>query len=1724
LLTGNPFLGFAGGFAANEAFKGSEGTPVSTFANILLDPVNKLRLLQQSPKALGFTKEQARALSNAGVFSEAARVAKDLPETQISKGLLKQLFRGERKLIDFRGNAGLQIFGRKGLVTDKDAVKKFVEETPDRVIADLGDVGILVPLGKVGIDIGRFTGAEIFQETMDAGSFLFGQTVRKFPKAGEFTEKLLRPIDTFNGKAFDIVASPFRKAFTEEGVFKTSLIRYANRNADGIEDLNTPEGRQRFVDEGTKIFKKGVVGRQGMEDWINGMIKRDVLRDPQFASADFRKRVGERLIRDASVNKHILEEEATHLIPLNKELAPFIAAERKIEDLYQLVSEPLDKAGIATANRMLDELAQGAFAIGEKVVIPQDLALAIRHHVNDEAIEGLTQVGQQLGKVTTRLRKQQLAMNTRIQELTQIKTRGKKGSREVILAETEITAINKKLEKIEGAEKKMIKLTEDEIARLEKTKLPDGDTVQGKINKLIKKRGILSKQLEKLVQEKRITEAAKTREELTNITKKVNKLQSEIEGVGVKTSLINKINDVFKEQSEELAGKVTLAERKQEILSAIKNPAHVTGKASVVDMKTMVNGAKIYTPKMAKNLEVVISDSKGQLGKEGELLVADGMFRIASDPEGPEKMTKVVIRLMKTRDVNSFSRTYGRAIWEIMSEPDKETFKKILLPTLSDPNDAGELVTKFVERFAHGMNGRMISNNPIERGFMFRQLDKAHGVLRSARTMFSKGGFAEVSVQKHFDELIAGKNFFENAGKKFDSKTFEGDIRKLLFIEEGKPGAGNIKDTLGFREIMENLWQRLFEAGMIPEFAKLRANLHGIGWEPVTYLQKKKHQELVALSAPINVSINKRPQVGDRPMLDLISVIKQDEEMQKLLTDMQIVSKSDLRFLMGVKNLELFNTPGHAARKILIDIASSAEVKPFEVFETDVAVLLQNAIQENKNLEMVPVTRWIAENVGFKNETKSIEGLKNTVIRALDKVYFDNDKMDTLFQVIKGSKNSKNAAMVEEIRELIMESQSKPTIENFNFLFKRINELADSGTLDRGAIMTLNETIGQGIQLKDLAGQELIHGVMAGNRLFGDPKFMDQFLESGFKNVSKAEVNELRKQLDETAFRNADSIKSFEKVPELKALEGRLGPNFTIETFTSGRFVRPNAKSINEMVEYKARPGATQPEKALDGALIPAALKGVIDGVNIKVNEQMGLLGKAINKAVNGFTKVEREEIAEKTADGINKALGKDVLGEGSINMFERALGATNFTYFTNLFKAEAVFSPAFHIRNAVSAFTTNISFGLNAKDHVDSMAFLWRMSRYQRARALLGQDTLKRLPESRIKRLEKSANTPSEIDIDEFNEMKEMGIFTSAAGQGAEQVSATANPSFNPGSLNFLGYRWNMNVGQSVEDVVRVAAYRHARNNMGLPKEEARALVHALHFNYNLLSETERNVFKKIIPFYTYLRKALARDTRLFMERTGEFNKMAHLIDAAEKDVPPEESVEVAHYVRENMGVRFRVNENGRIEYLMLGGLIPAADLVARTVGPIDKEDMVQPSKVVRNIAVNFMQGLNPLLKVPFEQAIGDNGFSFYFNRPLQRYAGENGDWFGQPVPRRYLHIIQNIRFLNDLNKFSRVVRGLQGGVSPTRPDIPLPNTADEAIRDTLATFGGVKLLENANPAAQRFFQQILPIRKAKAILRREKKRGSENVEPALRNYLRALGKPDEEIENIIDRAINKK
>ena len=205
----------------------------------------------------------------------------------------------------------------------------------------------------------------------------------------------------------------------------------------------------------------------------------------------------------------------------------------------------------------------------------------------------------------------------------------------------------------------------------------------------------------------------------------------------------------------------------------------------------------------------------------------------------------------------------------------------------------------------------------------------------------------------------------------------------------------------------------------------------------------------------------------------------------------------------------------------------------------------------------------------------------------------------------------------------------------------------------------------------------------------------------------------------------------------------------------------------------------------------------------------------------------------------------------------------------------------------------------------------------------------------------------------------------------------------------------------------------------------------------------------------------------------------------------------------------------------LLGGGFIPAADLIGKLIGPIEKGNIISPSSVVKNLVRNFAQGINPILKTPVESPFlgltGKTGFSFYFNRPIERYEGELGEYWGQLVPRRYMHLIQNIRFLNDMNKFIKTITGLQGGISKVRPDIPLPSTVDEAARDIISVFGGVKLIENASPDAQRFFQQTLPRRKAKALLTREIRRGTANTDPARRNFLRVMGRTPEEIEEIL-------
>jgi len=1868
---GGPIGAIASFFVTNDAL-GGRNVP-SSIADFVLDPANKLRILQLNPKFLGITRAQERSLKKAGLFEDAViKLAKQAKRRgEIGKDIFSQVARGERHLFDFKGQSGLTLFGKKfKIVSETKAGQQIVEVIPD--------IGMIVPTGQVGLNIGKWVGADIFGDAFDLGTGAFGQTLRSIPFLGKSLEAAMKPLDLITGGIIRI-GQKFEPYFTPSGksaagarqliksvedgaiddVFETDAVRKLRSGGKESEaTVLKDQNKREFVEAVKEKDLSAAEGQEAFEAQINQMVQSRILQRTIFKNPIFRELKGLEIRRLGGIpTKTKLDADGNPVLDENG--LPIIIADKQ-RILHEEAGIPTIKevadASTGKQGRLMALARSGNLQAAEEIAtakqadafitpreLAQDLRLAVRENVenvtalNEAQQKGLGLAKQLKTEKDALVKKQNKTgiSDVEVQRLKNIETELETAARDIGLGslrkvKVSITGLRKAFKeetaKLEGLEKAKEGFEEGSANlqsirnQIEEQKLivSDNLTRQNKIQKLLANQfdKLKTKQLGKEARE-RVTFVESATRKLTRNTAKLNRLAANIrqlEGRKKKTPFIqeqidkrmaqraelNRDNDLIrknrdlsesffkdrhfaKEISEiasdvdvrksveelkelnkrevqlkdsiidlrnqrnklkkspkrvkQLTEKIDLEKAKladtQDKLKAKERQRNILGEASltfeqlgtvdIVELNALNQAMRIMIPGAAEKLKLVFTQATGTNFDGTSIDTAEAAFRIFDDPEGVKKVATMVVRLTKARRPDEFGRIYAGSVWDagLVTDGDKEEFARIIKTTLEAGTPA-ELKEKFVERYAMGFNQKAISPDPETRKFFGRMLDKTRAVLHAFQDAFMPERFSDGKVQRAFERFIKDKDFLDNIPEVDDLATFR-SIRKLI----GKDG--RVVDPIGFRTAMQEILQEMRSSGQLPEGANIRADLHGIAWEPMSFKDRAAYDDFMTLSSNVNLNIGKRSLIGDTPIIQLKEAISRDKELQEFLLKFDIISKEELALVTQSRFLEELNTVNHAARAVLLDISAAADVRQWDLLEKDVAQLLLNAATQNSNMRWVPYIKYIGDNLAFKNKTKQFKAAKDAVFNHMASITANSQLIADLNRTLKFAKNDQNAEMIVNLNKALIDLERRRDIKNISKVTNMMENLIDSGTLDDVHLNNVERSLLQARQVGD-DGNPLLDSVMALRRLTGDKsdELVDFLTESGMEQLGTAPKGQLRQAFNE--FLQEKRVSTSEElfnVEEVNKLAEIVGPNLSARVYTSGQELPADAKSLRGFVKYKAQKGATEAERALDGAFIPSMIADVIDGRRIDLHKNMNILGRAVQTAVNGINRQEANELAKRSAKKLSDFTGIN-FGKKAINNFERLYQSTNFRYMTSLFKAQAVLGVGFHIRNGVSSIATNVAHGLGVKAHIDGFTMLWKMSRATKARAILDEGNVRRFGQRRISALEKraseleqAAGLPSSEEIELFNEMNRLGILgTKASGQLREEIGDPLSDAgkFLPTSLRFEPYRWNFRLGQSIEDWQRSTVYIDARRRLNMAPEEARNQVHLLHFNYGRagLSDTEQRYMKQLIPFYSYFRLALARDTRLFLERTGEFNRLGLLVESVEKDIQPEEDVALARFIQENQGVRFRVNPKGKVEYLLLGEFLPMADLLEKTIGAkTTGEELLEPWEMVKNVARNFAQGLNPIIKVPVE--LGTNT-DFYFGGSISKYEGQKGEWLGINMPREYVKIFQNIRFLNDVTKVMRTFRGLAGGVSDIRPDIPLPNTFDEAMRDLMGTIGGIKAVENARPETNRFFQQILPRRKAEQLFKREQRIGSINQVPALRNLLREMGFSPEQIERVIE------
>lgn len=303
-----------------------------------------------------------------------------------------------------------------------------------------------------------------------------------------------------------------------------------------------------------------------------------------------------------------------------------------------------------------------------------------------------------------------------------------------------------------------------------------------------------------------------------------------------------------------------------------------------------------------------------------------------------------------------------------------------------------------------------------------------------------------------------------------------------------------------------------------------------------------------------------------------------------------------------------------------------------------------------------------------------------------------------------------------------------------------------------------------------------------------------------------------------------------------------------------------------------------------------------------------------------------------------------------------------------------------------------------------------------------------------------------------------------------------------NPLSKDFAPSVVGTKVGEIVSVQNRLAHYI-AKIKEGYAPDEAMMSVRKYLFDYDDLSNFERNTLRRWFPFYTWTRKNIPLQLEMLVKQPGKFanlNKAIHALEDEElrKEIPEEG---MPDYIKSEWGIVTKRTAPGVYEFELLGNFIPASDLIK--VG--------SPSNVARLV----LKSLHPGVQALAEPFIGKGGTNFFSNLPIERYPGEKGKFVGLTLDKTTINTLRKVRVFNSADKmffgedpnnpyqkkgFTFAEKGLSTltGLNPRRIDVKKVAEDNQRAAGFIASklkAGYEKALKNNDTQMIEYFKELL-------------------------------------------------
>lgn len=326
-------------------------------------------------------------------------------------------------------------------------------------------------------------------------------------------------------------------------------------------------------------------------------------------------------------------------------------------------------------------------------------------------------------------------------------------------------------------------------------------------------------------------------------------------------------------------------------------------------------------------------------------------------------------------------------------------------------------------------------------------------------------------------------------------------------------------------------------------------------------------------------------------------------------------------------------------------------------------------------------------------------------------------------------------------------------------------------------------------------------------------------------------------------------------------------------------------------------------------------------------------------------------------------------------DQIKQALGL--FDKLNSFFKNTKLLSPGFHIRNFIGNFTNMMLAGINPI----------QTAKYQ--------DDVFKIMSTGPELLERAVTAGAHLDASLlpkiFNE-QEIRLYQILTDYTKANLPKSASALYdypealqalirqNPDKKTLLETisKVNSDWNEKVDTYFRLQTFIYGRENpqlLGrLGAQNPAELVRRVHFDPNDLSPAEKNVLKRIIPFYTYTKKNLAFQMSNVFDNPTIYKRLTKAMDTAWtiNDIDP--ALELEDYKRINYWIPLWKKKDGT--YYAVKANLPVGDLVEFLKSP--------GNRILSSVA--------PAIRLPFELALNRQVYS---GLPIRDFPGQKGYMF---------------------------------------------------------------------------------------------------------------------------------